>query len=179
MAFNYDFCVRVRAHPQGSPNNSKQIDIDDYHPLLRSLTDRLSLYGAFPEPHFNTHRLDILEKLSEYLDLNFNWSDMTITHLAYPDLALDNFSGTDPDQHAELFIQFIERKIDFALGDAPADADELLTTPPGRKPSSSLLRGPAAEWYENNIIMLLPGKMSKQTLSLDSHSDETSFATEW
>ena len=72
MAFNYNFCVPVTAHPQGSTNNSKQIDIDDYHPLLRSSTDGLSLYGAFPEPHFNTHRLDILEKLSEYLDLNFN-----------------------------------------------------------------------------------------------------------
>ena len=44
---------------------------------------------------------------------------------------------------------------------------------------SSLLRGPAAEWYENNITMLLPGKMSKQTLSLGSQTDETSFGTEW
>ena len=28
-------------------------------------------------------------------------------HLAYPDLAVDNFSGTDPDQDAESFIQLI------------------------------------------------------------------------
>ena len=44
---------------------------------------------------------------------------MAATHLAYPDLALDKFSGTDPDQDAESFIQLIERKINFALGDAP------------------------------------------------------------
>ena len=30
---------------------------------------------------------------------------MAATHLAYPDLALDKFSGTDPDQDAEPFIQ--------------------------------------------------------------------------
>ena len=33
---------------------------------------------------------------------------MAATHLAYPDLALDKFSGTDPDQDAESFIQLIE-----------------------------------------------------------------------
>ena len=51
---------------------------------------------------------------------------MANTHLAYPDLAIDKFSGTDPDQDAESFIQLIERKINFALGDAPADAGELV-----------------------------------------------------
>ena len=50
---------------------------------------------------------------------------MADTHLAYPDLAVDKFSGTDPDQDAEFFIQLIERKFNFALGDAPADAGEL------------------------------------------------------
>ena len=44
---------------------------------------------------------------------------MAATHLAYPDLALDKFSGSDPDQGGESFIQLIERKINFALGDAP------------------------------------------------------------
>ena len=51
---------------------------------------------------------------------------MANTHLAYPDLALDKFSGTDPDQDAESFVQLIERKINFALGDAPAAPDELI-----------------------------------------------------
>ena len=50
---------------------------------------------------------------------------MAAAHLAYPDLAVDKFSGTDLDQDAESFTQLIERKINFALGDAPGDAGEL------------------------------------------------------
>ena len=77
---------------------------------------------------------------------------MANTHLAYPDLALDKFSGTDPDQDAECFVQLIERKINFALGDAPADLDDLVSYTFRKKALfSSLLRGPAAEWYESNI----------------------------
>ena len=77
---------------------------------------------------------------------------MANTHLAYPDLAIDKFSGTDPDQDAESFIQLIERKINFALADAPADAGELVNYTFRKKALfSSLLRGPAAEWYESNI----------------------------
>ena len=48
---------------------------------------------------------------------------MTQPHLAYPDLALENFSGTDPDQDAETFIRLIECKINFALGTEPDAAD--------------------------------------------------------
>ena len=75
---------------------------------------------------------------------------MANTHLAYPDLALDMFSGTDPDQDAEPFVPLIERKINFALGDAPADPDDLVSYT-FRKEAlfSSLLRGPAAQWCEN------------------------------
>ena len=54
--------------------------------------------------------------------------------------------------HAESFIQLIERKINFALGDAPGDAGELANYTFRKKALfPSLLRGPAAEWYENNI----------------------------
>ena len=77
---------------------------------------------------------------------------MAAAHLAYPDLAVDNISGTDPDQDAESFIHLIERKINFALGDAPGDAGELATYTFRKKELfSSQLRGPAAEWYESNI----------------------------
>ena len=77
---------------------------------------------------------------------------MAAAHLAYPDLAVDKFSGTDPDQDAEPFIQLIERKLNFALGDAPGDTGELANYTFRKKAVfSSLLRGPAAEWYENNI----------------------------
>ena len=77
---------------------------------------------------------------------------MANTHLAYPDLTLDKLSSTDPDQEAESFVQLIERKINFALGDAPADPENLISYTFRKKALfSSLLRGPAAEWYENNI----------------------------
>ena len=77
---------------------------------------------------------------------------MANTHLAYPDLAIDELSGTDPDQDAEPFIQLIERKINFALGDAPGDAGELANYTIRKKALfSSFLRGLSAEWYENNI----------------------------
>ena len=77
---------------------------------------------------------------------------MAAAHLAYPDLAVDKFSGTGPDQDAESFIQLIERKINFAPGDAPGDAGELANYTFRKKALfSSLLRGPAAEWYESNI----------------------------
>ena len=77
---------------------------------------------------------------------------MANAHLAYPDLAIDKLSGTDLDQDAESFIQLIERKINFALGDAPGDAGELANYTFRKKALfSSLLRGPAAEWYESNI----------------------------
>ena len=75
---------------------------------------------------------------------------MANTYLAYLDLAIDKFSGTDPDQDAESFIQLIERKINFALG----DAGELINYTFRKKALfSSLLRGPATEWYESNITI--------------------------
>ena len=68
------------------------------------------------------------------------------------DLAVFKFSGTDPDQNAESFNQLIERKINFAPGYAPGDAGELADCTFRKKALfSSLLRGPAADWYESNI----------------------------
>ena len=75
---------------------------------------------------------------------------MDNTNLAHPDVAIDKFSGTDPDQNVEAFVQLIERKINFALGDSPGDAGELASYT-FRKTAlfSSLIRRPVAEWYEN------------------------------
>ena len=77
---------------------------------------------------------------------------MAYTHLAYPDLAIHKLSRTHPDQNAETFIQLIERKNNFALGDATADAGDLANYTIRKKalfPSS--LRRPAAEWDESNF----------------------------
>ena len=74
-------------------------------------------------------------------------------HLAYPDLALDKFSGTDPDQDAKAFIRLKECKIIFTVGteqDA-ADLEHGIYLFTKKALFSSSLRGPAAEWYGNTI----------------------------
>ena len=71
LTFNSEFCVRVTAHPLGAPNISKQTDLDDHHPLLRSLTDALNLYGTFPEPHLKSHQIENFEELMDYLHFKF------------------------------------------------------------------------------------------------------------
>ena len=51
----------------------------------------------------------------------------------------------------------IERKINFALGDAPANPDALANYNFRKKALfSSLLRGPAAEWYGSTIEAATP-----------------------
>ena len=69
--FNFEFSVRVTAYQLGASNISKQIDLDDNHPLQRSLTDPLHLHESFPEPHFNSHQFENLEELMEYLHFKF------------------------------------------------------------------------------------------------------------
>ena len=69
--FQYDFWIRVTVHPEGSSDISKQKDLDDHHPLLKSLSDALSLCEAFLQPHLNSIQLEIQDKLIDYLDLLF------------------------------------------------------------------------------------------------------------
>ena len=85
---------------------------------------------------------------------------MANTHLGYPDLVIDKFSGTYPDQGAESFTPLIERKINFALGDAPGDSCELANYIFRKKALvSSLLGGPTAEWYvKKNYQRYHPGE---------------------
>ena len=68
-------------------------------------------------------------------------------------MALDKFSGTDPDQDAEAFIRLIECKISFVVGTEPEAAAEEHVIYLFRKNAlfSSLLRGPAAECYGSTI----------------------------
>ena len=74
------------------------------------------------------------------------------SHSFHPKSFQPKFSGADPDQDAETFIQLIERKINFAPGDASADAGELTNYTCREKALFSfLLQGQAAEWYEVNI----------------------------
>ena len=47
---------------------------------------------------------------------------MTVNTVSFPDLALENFSGNDPDQDAKSFLLTVENKINFSLGSGPTDA---------------------------------------------------------
>ena len=151
--FSYEFFVRVIAYPLGAPNVSKQIDLYDDHSLLRSLTDALNFNEVFPELHLNAYQLENLEEPIEYLDLNFYWSIMAQPHLTYPDLAVDKFSGTDPDQNADAFNHLTECKINSALGTEPdpCDLEHFIYLNRKKALFSSLLRGPAAGWYGSTI----------------------------
>ena len=150
--FNYDFWITVTAHPEGNPQISKQIDNKEHKTLLESLSEALDEYEEFPEPHLNSYQLQIFWELLDSLPWTNILSTMANTHVAYPDLAIDKISGTDPDQDTEAFFQLKERKINFAPDDAPADAGDLVNYTFRKKALfSSLLRGPAAEWYESNI----------------------------
>ena len=78
---------------------------------------------------------------------------MANVHLAYPDLALDKLSGTNPDQDAEAFTRLMECKINFALGTEPeaGELEHVIYLFKKKALFSSLLRGPAAEWYGSAI----------------------------
>ena len=70
--FNYDFWIRVTAHPEWNPNISKQIDINKNNPLLESLSEVLDEYEDFPEPHINSDQLHILGELLDSLSWRYN-----------------------------------------------------------------------------------------------------------
>ena len=52
--FNYDFWIRVTAHPERNANILKQINIDKHHLLLESLSEALDDYVKLPDPHLNS-----------------------------------------------------------------------------------------------------------------------------
>ena len=72
--------------------------------------------------------------------------------VSFPDLALDKFSGNEPDQDAKSFLLTVENEINFSLGSRPTDITERARYLFRKKALfSSLLRGPAAEWYADSI----------------------------
>ena len=90
---------------------------------------------------------------------------MADAHLAYPDLVLDKYSGTDPDQDAHSSIQLLERNINFALGDAPANADALANYTFRKKLCFLLYSEAQLRNGMKATLKLLPlGKISERTL---------------
>ena len=126
LKFNYDFWIRLTVYPEEDPQVSKQVDKWDISQTLQSLFHAFLENSDFPEPHLIHYQLYILGQLLDHFDSkNSLKTKKAKTHLAFPDLALDKISGTDRDQDADAFIQLIERRINFALENAPANPNAL------------------------------------------------------
>ena len=92
--------------------------------------------------------------------------------VSFPDLALDKFSGNDPDQDAKSFLLTVENKINFSLGSRPTDIAERARYLFRKKALfSSLLRGPPAEWYADSINDAATWDQIKTAL-IDRFSDD-------
>ena len=87
---------------------------------------------------------------------------------------MDKFSGNDPDQDVKSFLLTVENKIDFSLGSPPNAADDAARYLFRKKALfSSLLRGPAAEWYEGfNVGNPLPTWIQVRTAFITRFSDD-------
>ena len=142
----------MTAHPERNRSLSKQIDFNQHNPLLGSLSEALEDYEDFPEPHLNSYQLHILGELLDSLFWRYNPHNGQYSSCLYWSSHRQIFWHRSQSQDTESFIQLIERKINFAPGDAPGDAGELANYTFRKKaPLSSSLRGPATEWYESNI----------------------------
>ena len=64
---NYDFWIRVEIHPQGNPKTSQLLDIDELHPLFKSLATVLLSYYEFSEPHLNEFQFHVYGELLDHL----------------------------------------------------------------------------------------------------------------
>ena len=97
---------------------------------------------------------------------------MAQAHLAYPHLALDKFSGTDPDQDAVAFSRLIECKIKYAPGTETDHGvlEHVIYLFRKKALFSLLLREPAIEWYGNTIQDAMTWKEIR-TLSITKCSD--------
>ena len=91
---------------------------------------------------------------------------------SFPDLALNKFSGNDPDQDEKSFLLTVENKINFLLGSQPTDVAERARYLFRKKALiSSLFRGPAAAWYADSINDIATWNQIR-TASIDRYSDD-------
>ena len=65
--FNYDFWIRVEIHPQWNPKAFQLLDIDELHPLFKSLATALLMYYEFPEPHLTEFQHHVFGELMDHL----------------------------------------------------------------------------------------------------------------
>ena len=57
----------MEIHPQGNPKASQLLDIDEPHPLFKSLATALLNYYEFPEPHSNEFQHHVYGELMDHL----------------------------------------------------------------------------------------------------------------
>ena len=72
--------------------------------------------------------------------------------VAYPDLALEKFIGIDSSDNPTAFIRLLEKKTSFSLSSRPAtNENNIQTVYDDRRKAlfGSVLRGPAAEWFDS------------------------------
>ena len=72
--------------------------------------------------------------------------------VAYPDLALEKLIGIDSSEDPTGFIRLLEKKISLSPGSRPAtNKNNIQTVYDDRRKAhfGSVLRGPAAEWFDS------------------------------
>ena len=85
--------------------------------------------------------------------------------VAYPDLAIEKFIGIDSNGDPTEFIRLLENKISFSLGSRPAvNENNIQTVYEDRRKAlfGSVLRGPAAEWFDSLEAAAIWDKMKTQ-----------------
>ena len=109
---NYDFWIRVTAHPERNPSISKQIDIKNHNPLLVSLSEALDDYEDFSEPQMNSYHAGELA--------NYNFGKERCFPLYSEDQPLSGTRTILPTQQpGRIFEQFAS--LDFQMDETNSD----------------------------------------------------------
>ena len=148
--------------------------------MLESLSEALDNYEDFREPLLNFYQLYILAKLLD----SPPWEDLipTIanTHRAYLDLAIDKFSGTDPDQVPEFLSNYSNEKSILLLETHLQMLVNWQTTLSGRKRCFLLYsEDQPLNGTRTKLPTQQPGRMFQQISSLDFQTAETNSHTTW
>ena len=94
--------------------------------------------------------------------------------VAYPDLAIEKFIGIDSSEDPTAFIRLLEKKISFSLGSRPAtNENNIQTVYDDRRKAlfGSVLRGPAAEWFDSLEAALTWNEIKTQLIARFTHRE--------
>ena len=67
MDFQLRFLDPFGNSPLGNPEASQLLDIDEFHPLFKSLATALLNYYEFPEPHLNEFQIQVYGEILDHL----------------------------------------------------------------------------------------------------------------